>query len=71
MGLISALITLALVLPGYGFVSELLSENLPFLPLQRDPFILAQVAVLLAALSLLVGLVGSAISVSQYLQEDV
>ncbi len=71
LGLISAVITLALVLPGYGFVAELLSENLPFLPLERDPFILAQVAVLLAALSLLVGLVGSAISVSQYLQEDV
>ena len=71
LGFFSAVITLALVLPGYNFVTELLTENLPLLPLQRDPLILAQVAALLAALSLLVGLAGSAISVSQYLQEDV
>ena len=70
LGLFSAIITLALVLPGYRFVADILSENLPFLPLERDPLALLQVAVLLAALSLLVGLVGSAISVSQYLQED-
>ena len=71
LGLISALITLALVLPGYRFVTDLLTENLPLFPLERDPLVLLQVAVLLAALSLLVGLAGSAISVSQYLQEDV
>ena len=71
LGFFSAVITLALTLPGYSFVTELLTENLPLLPLQRDPLILAQVAALLAALSLLVGLAGSAISVSQYLQEDV
>ena len=70
LGLFSAIITLALVLPGYRFVADILTENLPFLPLERDPLALLQVAVLLAALSLLVGLVGSAISVSQYLQED-
>ena len=71
LGLFSAVITLGLVLPGYGFVADLLSVNLPFLPLERDLFALLQVAGLLAALALLVGLVGSAISVSQYLQEDV
>ncbi len=71
LGLISALITLALVLPGYRFVTDLLTENFPLFPLERDPLVLLRVTVLLAALSLLVGLAGSAISVSQYLQEDV
>ena len=71
LGLFSAAITLGLVLPGYGFVAELLTENLPLLPLERNPLIIGQVAALLAALALLVGLAGSAISVSQYLQEDV
>jgi cell division transport system permease protein len=71
LGLLSALLTLALVLPGYSFVTQRLSENLRFVPLVRDPAALAQVSLLLVALALLVGIVGSAISVSQYLQEEV
>lgn len=70
LGLLSALLTLLLVIPGYGFIALRLSETLRFLPLVRDPLALAQLSVLLLALSLLVGLVGSALSVSQYLQED-
>ena len=71
LGLLSALLTLLLVVPGYGFVALRLSETLRFLPLVRDPLALVQLSVLLLALALLVGLVGSALSVSQYLQEDV
>ncbi len=70
LGLLSALLTLLLVIPGYGFIALRLSETLRFLPLVRDPLALAQLSVLLLALALLVGLVGSALSVSQYLQED-
>lgn len=70
LGLLSALLTLLLVVPGYGFVALRLSQTLRFLPLVRDPLALAQLSVLLLALALLVGLVGSALSVSQYLQED-
>ncbi len=70
LGLLSALMTLLLVIPGYGFIALRLSETLRFLPLVRDPLALAQLSVLLLALALLVGLVGSALSVSQYLQED-
>jgi len=70
LGLFSALLTLALVVPGYSFVAARLSETLRFLPLVRDPAALLPLAALLAALALLVGLVGSAISVSQYLQEE-
>jgi len=70
LGLFSALLTLLLVVPGYSFVALRLSETLRFLPLVRDPLSLAQLSALLVALALLVGLVGSALSVSQYLQED-
>lgn len=70
LGLFSALLTLLLVVPGYSFVTLRLSETLRFLPLVRDPLELAQLSLLLLALALLVGLVGSALSVSQYLQEE-
>lgn len=69
LGLFSAVITLALVVPGYQLIVDRLSRELTFIPLVRDSATLAQVAGLLAALALLVGLVGSAISVSQHLRE--
>jgi cell division transport system permease protein len=69
LGLFSAVITLGLSIPGYQFVVARLTEQLPFVPFVREPLLLAQVAVLLSALALMVGLVGSAISVSQHLRE--
>lgn len=69
LGLFSAIITLGLAIPGYRFVVARLGEQLPFVPLVRDPAMLWQVALLLTCLALLVGLVGSAISVSQHLRE--
>ena len=69
LGLFSAVITLALVVPGYQLIVDRLSQELAFIPLVRDPALLSEVALLLTALALLVGLVGSAISVSQHLRE--
>ncbi|UCH27049.1 MAG: ABC transporter permease [Trueperaceae bacterium] len=69
LGLFSALITLALVLPSYQFIVLRLSGQLTFVPFVRNPLLLGQIALLLTALSLLVGLVGSSISVSQHLRE--
>lgn len=71
LGLLSASVTLALTLPTYNFVVARLSEQLLFLPFVRNVGLIAQVALLLAALAILVGLVGSAISVSRYLRESV
>lgn len=71
LGLFAAVATLALVVPGYQYVVARLGPQLPFVPFVRDPATLAQVAGLLTALALLVGLVGSAIAVSQHLREDV
>lgn len=69
LGLFSAVVTLSLAIPGYQYVVSRLTDQLPFVPFVRDPFLLGQVALLLTALALLVGLVGSAISVSQHLRE--
>lgn len=69
LGFISAVVTLGLVIPGYQVVVARLTPSLPFVPFVRDPLLLAQVAVLLAVLAVLVGLVGSSISVSQHLRE--
>jgi cell division protein FtsX len=69
LGLFSALITLMLVLPSYQFIVIRLSGQLTFVPFVRNPVLLGQIALLLTALSLLVGLVGSSISVSQHLRE--
>lgn len=70
LGLFSAVLTLALVIPGYQYVVARLESQLAFVPFVQDPWVLAQVALLLATLALLVGIVGSAISVSQHLQES-
>jgi cell division transport system permease protein len=70
LGLFSALITLVLVVPGYNYVTARLTEGFGFVPFERDLFVLGRVALLLFALALLVGLVGSAISVSQHLREE-
>lgn len=71
LGLASALITLVLVVPAYGYVLTRLSAALPFVPFVQDGSLLWRVAGLLFALALLVGLVGSTISVTQNLREDV
>ena len=70
LGLFSGVISLALAIPGYQYVVERLSTRLQFVPFVRETDILLQVTGLLFALAILVGLVGSAISVSQYLRED-
>jgi cell division protein FtsX len=71
LGLFSAAATLALVVPGYQYVVARLGPQLPFVPFVREPLVLTQVAALLTVLALLVGLVGSAISISQHLREEV
>lgn len=70
LGVLSASVTLGLTLPTYNFVVARLSEQLLFVPFVRNIALIAQVALLLAALAILVGLVGSAISVSRYLRES-
>lgn len=70
LGLMSAVISLGLVIPGYQFAVARLAEQFSFVPFVRDPLLLGTIAGLLATLAVLVGLVGSAIGVSQFLREQ-
>ena len=70
LGFISAVISLGLVIPGYQFAVARLGEQFTFVPFVRDPLLLGSIAGLLAALAVLVGLVGSAIGLSQFLREQ-
>ncbi len=70
LGLISAVISLGLVIPGYQFAVANLADQFAFVPFVRDAASLGWVAGALTLLAVLVGLVGSAISVSQFLRED-
>ncbi|MAZ53062.1 MAG: hypothetical protein CMO31_03490 [Trueperaceae bacterium] len=69
LGLFSSVVTLSLIVPSYLFVIDRLTVTFPFVPLVRDSLQLSQVAALITALALLIGLVGSTIAVSQYLRE--
>ncbi len=69
LGLISATISLGLVIPGYQFGISRLSDQFTFVPFVRDPALLGTIAAALAALAILVGFVGSAIGLSQFLRE--
>ena len=71
LGLFSALISLALVIPAYQLIVSRLAAQLQFLPLVRDIGLLGRVTGLLFALSLLVGIIGSALSIAQHLREEV
>ncbi len=70
LGLISAALALGLAVPGYQVAVMRLSEQFTFVPFVRDAALLGWIAGLLALLAMLVGLVGSAIAVTQHLREQ-
>ncbi len=70
LGLISAVLTLGLSIPGYQLAVQRLSEQFAFVPFVRDSVMLGRITALLALLALLVGLIGSAIAVTQHLREE-
>jgi cell division protein FtsX len=70
LALASAALTMLLTLPSYRYLVARLAPELPFIPFARDGAAIAQVAMMVTALALLLGLVGSAIAISQRLQES-
>lgn len=71
LGFFSAIITTALVIPSYLYIVDQLGSQLAFVTLISDTTTLVQISVLLLALALLVGLVGSVLGVTQHLREEV
>ncbi len=71
LGFISAVISIILIFVSYHFSVVRVAEYIPFIPFLRDPKVLTQVGLLLLCLALIVGFIGSTISVAQYLQEEV
>lgn len=70
LGFFSAVITAAVVIPSYLFIVDRLRSQLAFVRLVDDTVTLTQIPLLLLALALLVGLVGSTVGVAQHLRED-
>ena len=70
LAVVSAALTMLLTLPSYQYLVGRLAPELPFLPFARDGAAIAQVAVMVTVLALLLGLVGSAIAIGQRLQES-
>ncbi len=69
LGLTSGLLSTILVASSYSLIVNRLADRIPIIPLLKDFGTVASVCLLIFLLALLVGLVGSAISVSQYLEE--
>lgn len=69
LGLLGALISCALLYPGYQLLVDQLSRLVPALPLLRSGPELTQLLVLLAGLGMFVGLLGSLIASARYLRE--
>lgn len=70
LGLVSAVLSLALVIPGYSAIISRLAAEFTFVPFVRDMWLIAQITGLLGVLSILIGLGGSAVSVTQFLREE-
>lgn len=69
LGLSSGLLSVILVTGSYYLIVNRLAERIPLIPFLKDFGTVSSVCLLMFFLAVLVGLVGSAISVSQYLEE--
>src|SRR5690625_1542580 len=70
IGHFAALSPTTIVMHGYMFIVDRLRDELQFVRLVDDVTTLTQVPLLLLALALMVGLVGSTVGVAQHLRED-
>jgi cell division transport system permease protein len=69
LGLIAGLITAAIVYPVYTITAGRLRDLAPFLPVATDPLLVLQVIGAVAALGVLLGLIGSFFAANRYLRE--
>lgn len=69
-GAVSALIAMLLTVPTYQFIIRQLAGQIVIIPFLNNATVIAQVMLLLFVLAIAVGLIGSTISVAQYLREQ-
>ena len=70
LALFSSIISIVVVVVSYQLAIANLNERLPLLPLVNDPYALLWISTLLLVLAILVGLIGSSVSVSHYLDAE-
>jgi cell division transport system permease protein len=68
LGLAGALVAAGMVLGGYYYLLGRAGESLQFVPLVSDPSILARFALALLVAGIVLGLIGSLVSVSRFLK---
>jgi cell division transport system permease protein len=69
LALLSSLVTVALVLPGYNALSARVAELVPYVPVIRDDTVTLRVLAVITALGTLLGLFGSLFATNRYLRE--
>jgi cell division protein FtsX len=69
LALLSSLVTLGLVLPGYNAIASRVAELVPYVPVIRDDTVTLRVLAIVTALGTLLGLFGSLFATNRYLRE--
>jgi cell division transport system permease protein len=69
LALLSSLVTLGLVLPGYNAIASRVAELVPYVPVIRDDMVTLRVLAIVTALGTVLGLFGSLFATNRYLRE--
>jgi cell division transport system permease protein len=69
LALLSSLVTLLLVLPGYNNLASRVAELVPYVPVIRDDIVTLRVLAVVTGLGVLLGLFGSLFATNRYLRE--
>jgi cell division transport system permease protein len=69
LALLSSLVTLGLVLPGYNALAERVAALVPYVPVIQDVGVVLRVLAVVTGLGVLLGFVGSLFATNRYLRE--
>ena len=69
MALLSSLVTLLIVLPGYNALAARVAELVPYVPVIQDSSVVLRVLAVVTALGVVLGLLGSLFATNRYLRE--
>jgi cell division transport system permease protein len=69
LALLASLLTTAIIFPAYSAIASRVAELVPFIPVIKDPILVLQVLGIIAALGVILGLLGSVWAANRYLRE--